>query len=80
MSESRANSVNADYAIANEMRNCFPNRRIGVDPRGSSAFFATWRPLMFSQMGKAGAEALYHWDLPSDAQYGELDDQTEILS
>jgi hypothetical protein len=31
---------------------------------------------MFSQVAKAGAEALYHWDFPSDPQYGELNDQT----
>ena len=31
---------------------------------------------MFSQVGKSGAGALYHWDFASDAQFGELDDQT----
>ena len=31
---------------------------------------------MFSQVGKAGAEALYQWAFSGDAQYGELDDQT----
>ena len=70
------NNVNADYAAANNMSNCNPGQQFVDDPRGSSAFFAAWRPLMFSQVGKAGAQALYHWDFPADAQYGEVDDQT----
>jgi hypothetical protein len=70
------NNVNADYAAANGMSMCNPTQQFVTDKRGSSAFFAAWRPLMFSQVGKAGAEALYHWDFAADAQYGELDDQT----
>ncbi len=70
------NNVNADYAAANNMSNCNPGQQFVDDTRGSSAFFAAWRPLVFSQVAKAGAEALYHWDFPSDAQYGELNDQT----
>jgi len=31
---------------------------------------------MFSQVGKAGARALYQWVFAGDAQYGELDDST----
>jgi len=70
------NNVNADYAASNNLSNCNPGQTFVHDVRGSSAFFAAWRPLMFSQVGKAGAQALYHWDFPSDVQYGELDDQT----
>jgi hypothetical protein len=70
------NNVNADFQAANGNSSCNPNQKFVLDKRGSSAFFAAWRPYVFSQMGKAGAEALYHWDFPSDAQYGELDDQT----
>ncbi len=70
------NSVNADFQGANGMSTCNPGQQFVDDTRGSSAFFAAWRPLMFSQVGKAGAEALYHWDFAADAQYGELDDQT----
>jgi hypothetical protein len=69
------NNVNADFQGANGMSTCFPNQAFVTDARGSSAFFAAWRPLMCSQVGKAGAEALYHWAFPGDAQYGELDDQ-----
>lgn len=70
------NNVNADFASANGDSTCFPNQKFVIDTRGSSAFFAAWRPYLFSQVGQAGAEALYHWDFASDAQYGELDDQT----
>jgi hypothetical protein len=70
------NNVNADFATANSMSNCNPGESFVADTRGSSAFFAAWRPLMFSLVGKAGAEALYHWDFPSDPQYGEFNDQT----
>jgi hypothetical protein len=70
------NNVNADFATANNMSNCNPGAPFIADTRGSSAFFAAWRPLMFSLVGKAGAEALYHWDFPSDPQYGEFNDQT----
>jgi hypothetical protein len=32
------------------------------DTRGTSAFFAAYRPYIFSQLGKHGNRALYHWD------------------
>ena len=70
------NNVNADYSVSSNMSMCNPGQQFVDDARGSSAFFAAWRPLMFSQMGKAGAQALYHWDFAADAQYGELNDQT----
>jgi hypothetical protein len=70
------NNVSADFATANSMSNCNPGESFVADTRGSSAFFAAWRPLMFSLVGKAGAEALYHWDFPFDPQYGEFNDQT----
>src|SRR5208282_5963214 len=43
-----------------------------LDQRGSSAFFTAWRPYIFSQLGKAGIQALYHWDFAADAQFGEV--------
>jgi len=70
------NNVNADFAAVNNASTCNPGQEFVDDMRGSSPFFAAWRPLVFSQVAKAGAEALYHWDFPSDAQYGELNDQT----
>lgn len=69
------NNVNADYNKGNGISACNGTTFV-TDARGSSAFFAAWRPYMFSQMAKAGARALYHWDFAADAQYGEVDDQT----
>lgn len=67
------NNVDADYPNSNGMSNCNPTQSFVLDPRGTSAFFAAWRPYVFSQLGKAGNQALYHWDYDADAQYGEVD-------
>jgi hypothetical protein len=67
------NNVNADYASASAMSSCNPTQAFVTDPRGTSAFFAAWRPYVFSQLGKAGNQALYHWSYAGDAQYGETD-------
>ncbi len=32
-----------------------------ADARGTSAFFAAWRPYMFSQLARAGSQALFQW-------------------
>lgn len=69
------NNVNADYNN-NGMSACNPSQVFVTDDRGSSAFFAAWRPYVFSQVGKAGAKALYHWDFDADAQFGEVDYNT----
>jgi len=65
------NNVDADYNLGNGVSACNGNT-FTVDARGSSAFFAAWRPYVFSQVGKAGAQALYHWVFFGDAQYGEI--------
>lgn len=65
------NNVNADYEGANGMSTCNPSQVFVDDHRGSSAFFAAWRPYVYSQVGKAGAQALYHWSYQGDQQYGE---------
>ncbi len=67
------NNVNADFAAANGKSNCNPTQVFVTDGRGSSAFFAAWRPYVFSVLGKAGNQALYQWMFPGDAQYGEVD-------
>ena len=66
------NNVNADSSV-NGMSNCNPAQTFVDDPRGTSAFFAAWRPYVFSQFGKAGNQALYHWSYTGDPQYGEVD-------
>jgi hypothetical protein len=67
------NNVNADYAASNGMSTCNPNQVFVDDHRGTSAFFAAWRPYVFSQLGKVGNQALYHWSYDADQQYGEVD-------
>ncbi len=69
------NNVNADFDKGGGISACNGTAFV-TDQRGSSAFFAAWRPYVFSQVGKAGARALYHWDFAADAQFGELNDQT----
>jgi len=66
------NNVNADYAVANGLSACNGTTFV-LDPRGTSPFFAAWRSLVFETLGDAGAQALYHWDFSSNAQFGETD-------
>jgi hypothetical protein len=66
------NNVNADWSN-NGMSECNPGQVFVDDHRGTSAFFAAWRPYVFSQLGKAGNQALYHWSYTADQQYGEVD-------
>lgn len=70
------NNVNADFANSSGNSSCNPTQKFVLDLRGTSAFFAAWRPYVFSQLGKAGGQALYHWDYDSDAQFGEVDYNT----
>jgi len=67
------NNVNADFSASNGMSTCNPNQVFVDDHRGTSAFFAAWRPYVFSQLGKVGNQALYHWAYDGDQQYGEVD-------
>jgi hypothetical protein len=72
------NNVNADFDAGSGISACNGGPFV-TDKRGSSAFFAAWRPYVFSQLGKAGVQALYHWDFDADAQYGEVDYTTGNL-
>jgi hypothetical protein len=47
------------------------------DPRGTSAFFAAYRPYIFSQLGKAGNRALYHWDFTAGNIEGGVNPDTD---
>jgi hypothetical protein len=66
------NNVNAD-SNNNGMSGCNPGQVFVDDHRGTSAFFAAWRPCVFSQLGKAGNQALYQWVYSADQQNGEVD-------
>jgi hypothetical protein len=70
------NNVNADFNAGNGMSACNSGQTFVTDLRGSDAFFAAWRPYVFSQVGKAGVQLLYHWDFDADAQFGELNGAT----
>jgi hypothetical protein len=72
------NNVNADYQGANGMSTCNPNQVFVDDHRGTSAFFAGWRPYVFSALGKVGNQALYQWAYDGDQQYGEVDGQGNL--
>lgn len=66
------NNVNADYDKGGGISAC-NGGPFTLDLRGTSAFFAAWRPYVFSQLGQAGNQALYHWDYDADAQFSEVD-------
>jgi len=70
------NNVNADFANLDGTSNCNPTVKFVSDPRGTSPFFSAFRPYVFSQFGKAGNQALYHWVYAADTQYGEVDFNT----
>ena len=69
------NNVNADYDKGGGISACNGGPFV-TDLRGSSPFFAAWRPYVFSQLGKAGVQLLHHWDFDADKQYGEVDYNT----
>ena len=73
------NNVNADYSDVNGMSVCNPGQVWVLDPRATNAFFSAWRPYVFSQLGKAGNQALYHWEYTGGPQYDEVDSNGNTL-
>ncbi len=67
------NNVNADFSNGSGGSACNPGQAFVLDRRGSSSFFAAWRPYVFSQVGKAGTRLIHHWDFNADVQFGEVD-------
>jgi hypothetical protein len=59
------NNVDADFSIGNGQGEC--SSPFEVDARGTSAFFAGWRPYVFSQWAQAGSHMLAHSDYEQDA-------------
>jgi hypothetical protein len=68
------NNVNADWATTGNISVCNPGQPFVTDLRGTSAYFAAWRPYVYSQLTKAGAAGLWHWSFFGGGQYGELGD------
>jgi hypothetical protein len=75
------NNVNADWAKGDGTSACNVGQRWVEDKRGTSGYFAAWRPYIYSQLTKAGAAGLWHWSYPGGGQYGEMTDNgTKYLS
>jgi hypothetical protein len=72
------NNVNADYQSSTGYSTCNPAQLFVSDTRGTDAFFAAWRPLVFSQLGKAGNQALYHFLYEGSNQYGEVNSGNDL--
>jgi hypothetical protein len=66
------NNVNSDFNRGDGMSLCNGTQFVS-DPRGTSAFFAAWKPYIFSQLGKTGVQGLIHWNYAGDIQYGVVD-------
>ncbi len=72
-------NVNADYADSNGMSVCNPGQVWVLDQRATNAFFAAWKPYAFSLLGKAGNQALHHWEYSGGPQYDEVDSNGNTL-
>ena len=59
------NNVDADFSIGGGVGEC--SNPFEIDPRGTSAFFAGWRPYVFSQWAQAGSHTVVHSDFVQDA-------------
>ena len=70
------NNVNADWQQADGTSACNPGTKFVEDARGTSVFFAAWRPYVYSQLAKAGAAGLWHWSYNGGTQYAELSDSS----
>ena len=66
------NNVNSDFQTPTGFSNCNPAIPYALDARGTSLFFTAYRPLVFSQLGKAGNQSLYHFLFEGSAAYGEV--------
>jgi hypothetical protein len=58
------NNVNADWENSSGMSDCNPGQKFVDDHRGTSAFFAAWRPYVFSQLGKVGIRGFTTGSIP----------------
>ena len=68
------NNVNADHVNSTTgMSSIHPTLPFVLDQRGSSAFFAAWRPYLYSQFAIQGVRRLHSFEFEGDAQFGEMD-------
>jgi hypothetical protein len=66
------NNVNSDYPLTTGYDDCTPTILYVLDPRATTSFFTAYRPFVFSQLGKAGNESLYHFLYEGSLAYGEV--------
>jgi len=66
------NNVNSDYPLTTGYSSCTPTQLYVLDSRQSSTFFTAYRPLIFSKLGKAGNQSLYHFLYEGSLAYGEV--------
>jgi hypothetical protein len=56
------NNVNSDAPDSSGQSTANSSNPFRDDPRGTGAFFAAWRPYLFSAAGKAKNRGLFHWE------------------
>jgi hypothetical protein len=66
------NNVDSDYPLTTGYSSCTPTQLYVLDTRATSTFFTAYRPLIFSKLGKAGNESLYHFLYEGSQAYGEV--------
>lgn len=66
------NNVDSDYPLTTGYSSCTPTQLYVLDSRESSTFFTAYRPLIFSRLGKAGNQSLYHFLYEGSLAYGEV--------
>jgi hypothetical protein len=66
------NNVNSDYPLTTGYSSCTPTALYVADLRPTSQYMASWRPLVFSQLGRAGNTYLHHFLYEGSASYGEV--------
>jgi hypothetical protein len=74
------NNVNSDYPLTTGYDSCTPTQLYVLDPRGTSTFFTAYRPLVFSRLGKAGNQSLYHFLYEGSLAYGEVNNANDATT
>jgi hypothetical protein len=71
------NNVDSDYQLTTGYDSCTPTILYVLDPRATTTFFTAYRPFVFSQLGKAGNESLYHFLYEGSLAYGEVNNAND---
>jgi len=71
------NNGNSDYPLTTGYSSCTPTQLYVLDTRATSTFFTAYRPLIFSRLGKAGNQSLYHFLYEGSLAYGEVNNAND---